>query len=130
MGTRKEFVGSFFCSTVIDVDHFLAAGSLRIKDAVNLPSRPLLHCSSLLLLPLLLALLLRHSLHLRPLLLLLTCVFSHHLRDSIRRGLWFCPVGQTPSLPFPLYLFILPLFSRLALGTPPLSALPLTTHDV
>ena len=103
------------------------------QDAVNLPSRPILHCSSLLLFPLLLALLLRHSLHLRPLLLLLTCVFSHHLRDSIRRGLWFCPVGQTPSLPFPLYLFLLlllPLISRLALGTPPPSALPLTTHEV
>merc|ERR1712013_119395 len=115
-----------------------SAGSLNLKplftqDAVSLPSRPLLHCSTPLLLPLLLLLLLHQSPHLRFLLLFLTCVTSHHLRDSLRRGLWFCPLGETPPLPLPLYfslLLVLPLISRLLLRPQPKPTLPLTAHEV
>jgi len=131
--TNKEFVAAFFSSTLIDIDHFLSAGSLNLKDAVSLPSRPLLHCSSLLLLPLLLLVLLHQSPHLRFLLLFLTCITSHHLRDSLRRGLWFCPLGETSPLPVPLYfslLLVLPFISRFLLRLQPRPTLPLTAHEV
>lgn len=32
---------------------------------------------------------------------------SHQLRDSTRRGMWFCPLGSTPKLPYALYLLVL-----------------------
>lgn len=37
-------------------------------------------------------------------LLLLTAWLTHHLRDSIRRGLWFCPWGSLKPTPYWLYL--------------------------
>lgn len=42
-------------------------------------------------------------------LLLLTAWFTHHLRDSIRRGLWFCPWGSLKPTPYWLYLTIMAL---------------------
>jgi hypothetical protein len=44
---------------------------------------------------------------------------SHQLRDSIRRGLWLCPLGSTAKLPYGLYLTLLgalPLLIRAGLA--------------
>jgi hypothetical protein len=61
------------------------------QDAVSLPQRPFLHCSTLPLLLLLLLLVWRVVTGnlLRLGLLLFSSLFSHHLRDATRRGLWF-----------------------------------------
>ncbi|SFD00843.1 hypothetical protein SAMN05421780_11917 [Flexibacter flexilis DSM 6793] len=33
----------FFISTIIDIDHFILAGSFSVSDAINLPMRPITH---------------------------------------------------------------------------------------
>jgi hypothetical protein len=43
----------------------------------------------------------------RNAILVFSSAISHQLRDSTRRGMWFCPVGSTPKVPYVLYLFIL-----------------------
>jgi hypothetical protein len=44
-----ETVGAFFFGCLVDLDHFAAAGSLRLTDATNLQSRPLGHCLTVML---------------------------------------------------------------------------------
>ncbi|XP_048835986.1 transmembrane protein 267 [Brienomyrus brachyistius] len=98
-------------ASAVDLDHFYLAGSFSLEAALNLPRRPPLHCSSLILL-------LCGSLHLlvgacrlgplwRPLpWLLFISLASHHIRDGTRRGLWVWPLGDTPPLPYWLYVAI------------------------
>ncbi|KAK7497776.1 hypothetical protein BaRGS_00010910 [Batillaria attramentaria] len=95
-------------ASAIDVDHFLAAKSLQLQDAVNLKHRPPFHSTSLVLMltstlwcvsSLLPTLPLK-----KPALLLLTAWLSHHLRDANRRGLWFPPIGSSPPLPSVVYI--------------------------
>ncbi|XP_077487289.1 LOW QUALITY PROTEIN: transmembrane protein 267 [Amblyomma americanum] len=92
--------GLFGCA--VDVDHFLAAKSLKIEDATNLGTRPFLHCSSVVLASLLAAALMGklygQVLVYKVALIALVAVASHHLRDSIRRGLWLWPFGSTSPL--------------------------------
>uniref|UniRef100_A0A023GD69 Transmembrane protein 267 n=1 Tax=Amblyomma triste TaxID=251400 RepID=A0A023GD69_AMBTT len=92
--------GLFGCA--VDVDHFLAARSLKIEDATNLETRPFLHCSSAVLASLSLVALMGKvygSVQIyKVALIALVAVASHHLRDSIRRGLWLWPFGSTGPL--------------------------------
>lgn len=44
--TSFSFKGIFFAglmASIIDIDHFLAAGSMRLESAISLPKRPFLH---------------------------------------------------------------------------------------
>jgi len=122
---------SFLCALVamlVDADHFLAAGSLRLKDALSLSSRPPFHNSSLILI-------LFVSLYTVPYIIgyagdpdslvshlpwiVLVALLSHHVRDATRRGLWFWPFGSTRPLPNWLYITIviaLPLLVKLILS--------------
>ena len=98
-------------SSGLDIDHFISAASLDFESATTLSNRPFLHCSSLLLITFVImlsaALVIRSgSLHTFSL-LCLTAWSTHHLRDSLRRGLFFCPFFQTQPLDYPLYLFVL-----------------------
>jgi len=100
-------------ASLIDVDHFIAASSFKLKDAVHLPNRPFLHNSSLILLivPFIIFPLYNRYNH-RVLewsqlsLVAFTALTTHHLRDGKRRGLWIWPFGSTPPLDFD-YLYIL-----------------------
>lgn len=107
----REIILAGFLASVIDVDHFLLAGSLSLKAALTLPRRPFLHCSTVI--PVV-VLTLKFTMHLfklkdswcfLPWMLLISWT-SHHIRDGIRHGLWICPFGKTSPLPFWLYVII------------------------
>ncbi|VDL31122.1 unnamed protein product [Hymenolepis diminuta] len=110
---------------VVDIDHFIAAGSLSIKAARSLLGRPFLHWTGGLMLLLVLLLIsgyiVRHFCSTSPYLLRLVLVggwvilvswTSHQMRDALRRGLWLWPppshllsppeYHSTPPLPLPL----------------------------
>jgi len=115
-----ELLLSIVLGSVIDLDHFITARSVKIMDAVSLPSRPFLHCTTLMIL--LFQLLLLTSVYFQSTLvyrlswILLISSISHHTRDAQRRGYWLYPFGSTRSIPYWLYIFIiaaLPQFVRL-----------------
>uniref|UniRef100_A0A8C4NBR5 Transmembrane protein 267 n=1 Tax=Eptatretus burgeri TaxID=7764 RepID=A0A8C4NBR5_EPTBU len=94
---------------LLDVDHFLAARSLRIQDALNLSSRPPFHSILAVLVGVSLSEIALRSLELLPSwgflpVMLLTSGLSHQIRDANRRGLWFWPFGTTPPLTYWLYV--------------------------
>jgi len=102
----------FFISCCVDVDHFIAAGSWKLKDALRLKSRPPFHSTSILLPHVILViseLISKQSTGERKrkmewIILSFTAVMTHHLRDAYRRGLWFWPFGSTPPLTTPVYI--------------------------
>ncbi|GFG34782.1 hypothetical protein Cfor_12045 [Coptotermes formosanus] len=100
-----------FCGLIasaVDLDHFAAARSFRIQDARQLSSRSPMHCTSVTLAVSGLMLLLAHvfqwpSLH-HFTWILVAAVVGHHLRDATRRGLWLCPFGSSPPIPYTGYM--------------------------
>ncbi|KAI4492092.1 hypothetical protein M0802_010100 [Mischocyttarus mexicanus] len=103
-------VFSFFLSSFIDVDHFLAARSWKLSDVISLNKRPFLHCTTI---PILLWFILivnsiifnSQSLN-ESAWIISTSFLSHHIRDGTRRGLWFCPFGSTQPIPYYIYIII------------------------
>ncbi|CAG2053525.1 unnamed protein product, partial [Timema podura] len=97
-----------FLSSLIDFDHFIAAKSFHLKDAVGLNSRPFLHCTSVPLTICVVVIVLSHVLGWSTLVripwLVLAALLSHHIRDGTRRGLWMWPFGSTPAIPYSLYV--------------------------
>ncbi|XP_077872817.1 transmembrane protein 267 isoform X1 [Ictidomys tridecemlineatus] len=104
-----EIILAGFLASVIDVDHFLLARSLSLKAALSLPRRPFFHCSTVILVVVLILKLTMHLFKLKdswcflPWMLFISWT-SHHIRDGIRHGLWMCPFGKTSPLPFWLYV--------------------------
>ncbi|KAL0181976.1 hypothetical protein M9458_021351 [Cirrhinus mrigala] len=82
-----------------------------MQDAVNLPHRPPLHCSTLIpalcfsLRLLMWACRLKDSWCSLPWMLFISLT-SHHIRDGVRRGLWMCPFGNTAPISYWLYVTI------------------------
>ena len=95
-------------SSLTDVDHFIQAMSTSLVDATSLPFRPFMHCSSLALLIVIVTLLSSlifgiwwlHSLSF----IAFVAWTTHHLRDGLRRGIWFWPLGSTKAIDYKLYL--------------------------
>ncbi|XP_015920566.2 transmembrane protein 267 [Parasteatoda tepidariorum] len=89
-----------FFAGIIDVDHFLMAKSLNLKDAVSLPSRPPFHNTTLLVSIVTCFIILMHNIEQKPAekigWFMLVAVVSHHLRDAMRRGLWLWPFETKP----------------------------------
>lgn len=83
-------------------DHIL------FQNATHLEKRPFLHCTTVPIVLWILLILLSsifHSSHLEHISWVVLAAFlSHHIRDSTRRGLWFCPFGSTRPLPYYLYV--------------------------
>ncbi|XP_076373976.1 transmembrane protein 267 isoform X2 [Tachypleus tridentatus] len=109
-----------FIACVVDLDHFMMAKSFRLKDALNLGSRPPFHCTSVLFLAslciVIFAVVLKISWLVKLGLLFTVAVLSHHLRDSVRRGLWLWPLSSTRPLAYWLYCILLvslPLFIQI-----------------
>ncbi|XP_021937357.1 transmembrane protein 267 isoform X1 [Zootermopsis nevadensis] len=95
-------------ASAIDLDHFAAARSLRIEDALRLSSRPFLHCTSVPLAVSGIMVMVAHifcwpSLH-RLSWIFVVAILSHHLRDAARRGLWLYPFGSIPPIPSAVYI--------------------------
>lgn len=94
------FAACIFGSVCIDIDHFLSAMSYRLYDATHLPSRPFGH--SVLFCMVASLLVYGYSRSTYGAYMIFCCIISHQLRDSVRRGLWFWPIGSTPAIPFPI----------------------------
>lgn len=113
---RQRIAEGILCLALamsVDLDHFMAAKSFHLKDALSLQKRPFFHATTLIII--IDGILIVMSLLLRTRSLqLFTMIFSvawlsHHVRDSVRRGLWFPPFGETPQLPKFLYLICISL---------------------
>uniref|UniRef100_K3X9A3 Transmembrane protein 267 n=1 Tax=Globisporangium ultimum (strain ATCC 200006 / CBS 805.95 / DAOM BR144) TaxID=431595 RepID=K3X9A3_GLOUD len=97
-------------ASLLDVDHFIAAGSFSISGATHLKHRPFGHavtfivaviatvwsCSS------------KRTLQARRrrVCFVIIALLSHQLRDGMRLGLWFWPLGSTPPIEYLLYLLL------------------------
>ncbi|KAL0275385.1 UNVERIFIED_CONTAM: hypothetical protein PYX00_003244 [Menopon gallinae] len=103
-----EIVTCGLISSFIDLDHFMAARSFNLKDAVNLSHRPMFHCTSGAMAVsggmLMIAYLLHISWLYRFACIVIAAFLSHHIRDSTRRGLWIWPFGVTKPIPYFAYL--------------------------
>ncbi|CDS41119.1 hypothetical transcript [Echinococcus multilocularis] len=116
---------SALIAIVVDIDHFIATGSLSIKAAQSLPGRPFLHWSGCLVALAVVLLvgssMIQHHWFAVPRLvrqtvdggwITLVAWSSHQLRDSLRRGLWLwppprfllSPPGHIHTPPLPLLL--------------------------
>ncbi|CAO1400824.1 unnamed protein product [Diamesa serratosioi] len=98
-------------SSIIDVDHFIAAKSLKLTDATNLNGRPFLHNSTipatLLIILIYLSFSSKYSSYSLWISMLFIAFTTHHLRDANRRGLWFAPFGETPPLSNLMYILLI-----------------------
>jgi hypothetical protein len=128
--TASSLAAAVLCGIVacaLDIDHFLAAGSLSMDGAMGLHRRPFGHSVTFvaasvfaaLFLPALVPSTARCAAVHHLWLLLLVAWGTHQLRDATRRGLWFWPAGSTPPVPYWLYLAALalvPLVTQRAMG--------------
>jgi len=109
----SEVVLAATLSSLVDLDHFIAAKSFSLKAATSLQSRPFLHDSLVpilvLLTSLLLGLLDKSGLITRLGILTFSSLLSHHFRDAWRRGLWFRGIGVL-ELHYWTYIFLTFLF--------------------
>jgi len=109
----SEVVLAATLSSLVDLDHFIAAKSFSLKAATSLQSRPFLHDSLVpilvLLTSLLLGLLDKSGLITRLGILTFSSLLSHHFRDAWRRGLWFRGIGVL-ELNYWTYIFLTFLF--------------------
>ncbi|XP_052089177.1 transmembrane protein 267-like [Mytilus californianus] len=114
-----ECSGCMMLAMVIDVDHFIAARSIKLKSALSLSKRPIFHASSIIPVAVgciwIISYLRSNDLLKRLSLIFLVAWTSHHIRDGTRRGLWFPPFGSTQPLPKTTYVILimfLPLLLR------------------
>ncbi|XP_012278053.1 transmembrane protein 267 [Orussus abietinus] len=103
-----RILSCFLVSSFVDLDHFIVARSWKLHDATHLERRPFLHCSTL---PIIIWLFLLSISIMYNLpntndyaWIILAGFLSHHIRDATRRGMWFCPIGSTKPIPYPIYL--------------------------
>lgn len=101
-----------FCtalSSLIDVDHFIVARSLYLKDLLNLRQRGIFHCTTFWLVISTILIFYSHfcrKLNIYILTYMIIIAFSsHHIRDGYRRGLWLYPFGHTPPINKFVYTF-------------------------
>lgn len=93
-------------ASLVDVDHFLAAGSFNLKNALHLNKRPPFHNTSLVLVVALVFIILsrlRSKMWIFGL-MFLSSWLTHHIRDANHRGLWLSPFGHTPLFSTQLYI--------------------------
>ncbi len=101
-------------SSLVDVDHFIAAKSLRLEAALSLPYRPFLHCSTLPLVVLASTAVANRLFDFPRLerfgLLTFVSMMSHHTTDGVRRGVWLPPLSGAITISFGLHLALLAFF--------------------
>ncbi|KAG6463782.1 transmembrane protein 267 [Manduca sexta] len=103
-----------FCtvvSSLIDIDHVIAAWSLQWKDITNAKQRGIFHATTFWLIVVLILTLYGYVIKKQSLYtlsaILLVSALSHHLRDANRRGIWMPPLGSTPPLNKLIYITLL-----------------------
>ena len=118
--TSQDWVLACLCSLVslgMDVDHFIAGGSLSMKAAFNLQTRPFAHTVAFLV-TVVFFVYLAASKGLLPAytpLLVATAFGGHQLRDSTKRGFTWGPaaLGSSPLTPY--YTVYLPIMALVPL---------------
>jgi membrane-bound metal-dependent hydrolase YbcI (DUF457 family) len=101
-----ELTSALIIGSLLDADHFLAAGSPHLKAATNLQSRPFGHnlffISTV-------SMIIFFLLPRRMSLLFFTSTFSHLIRDALRHGFTLCPWSSlsSPSISYPMHLIML-----------------------
>ncbi|XP_055895670.1 transmembrane protein 267-like isoform X2 [Biomphalaria glabrata] len=116
LGEKKKWLNVLFCAFLaasVDLDHFMAAGSLDLKKALHLQHRPPFHITSLIPAVVFLCWIIGYY---RPSMKVFSLMFlaswlSHHLRDANHRGLWLAPFGHTPVFPSVVYIFLIVVLS-------------------
>ncbi|CAH1402525.1 unnamed protein product [Nezara viridula] len=130
-----EILSCGIIASFIDLDHFIAARSLTLQDALHLNRRPPFHSTSLLILVFFSFYISGKVLNINVLNQMSWIIFvaggSHHLRDGVRRGLWFPPFGSTPPLHHVIYLGSLALLPHIvAFLMPNISAPKVTRYMI
>lgn len=106
----RDTLAAAIVGSAVDLDHFVAAGSLSLRAATRLQSRPWLHSVlAVIALPALVV-----PLSTSAALLIATSVASHQCRDAQRRGFWLARTWHTPPLSRPAYLVSLVCLALLA----------------
>lgn len=99
------FAAGAAASVLIDLDHFIAAGSFRVKDLVSMESRPAAHSLLFLILFSAAIYLLTQNLLLAG--ALFSGMFIHLTRDMIEgRTYILYPIKRLHSFPFAVYILI------------------------
>ncbi|KAG6974831.1 hypothetical protein JG688_00002871 [Phytophthora aleatoria] len=97
-------------ASLLDVDHFIAAGALNLAGATHLNGRPFGHAVTFIIAVAMLVSRWSRKCQARTrryrVCFVVVAWFSHQLRDGMRRGLWFWPLGSTPPINYFLYLFM------------------------
>jgi hypothetical protein len=101
-----ELISALLIGSLLDADHFIAAGSPYLKAATNLQSRPFGHNLFFIFT---VSIIIFFLLPRRMSLLFLTSTFSHLIRDALRRGFTLCPWSSlsSPSISYPMHLIML-----------------------
>uniref|UniRef100_A0A182WAN6 Transmembrane protein 267 n=1 Tax=Anopheles minimus TaxID=112268 RepID=A0A182WAN6_9DIPT len=121
--THQQYYALLFVATIvsslIDLDHFIVAKSLSLRDATHLDRRPFLHNSAICLVALILVILTKcvGSIKWSLFAVMMFIGFTtHHLRDATRRGIWFkVPFhdSNSPAVPYELYLLLVNIIPHL-----------------
>ncbi|EEY67141.1 uncharacterized protein PITG_04076 [Phytophthora infestans T30-4] len=106
---RKCFLNGITAS-LLDIDHFIAAGALNLAKATHLHGRPFGHSVTFIIAVVWLVTRYSKKCQARKrrnrVSFIVVAWLSHQLRDGMRRGLWFWPFGSTPPINYFLYLFM------------------------
>ena len=87
--SSKRVLAVATLSSLIDIDHFIAARSFRLSNALTAPYRGIFHCSGLLLTVNLI--LFSNCCSTTTGLCFLAAWLPHHIRDATRRGFYLFP---------------------------------------
>ncbi|KAG7380470.1 hypothetical protein PHYPSEUDO_007172 [Phytophthora pseudosyringae] len=108
LGMLKKCFLNGITASLLDVDHFIAAGALSLAGATHLDGRPFGHTVTFIIVVALLVNRWSRTCQARKrrhrVCFIVVAWFSHQLRDGMRRGLWFWPMGSTPPVNYFLYL--------------------------
>jgi hypothetical protein len=106
----KKCLFNAVTASLLDVDHFIAAGALSLAGATHLQGRPFGHAVTFIILVALLVARWSRKCQARRrrhrVCFVVVAWLSHQLRDGMRRGLWFWPFGSSPPLNYLLYLLM------------------------
>ncbi|KAE8898317.1 hypothetical protein PF005_g3220 [Phytophthora fragariae] len=108
LGMLKKCFFNGITASLLDVDHFIAAGALTLAGATHLNGRPFGHAVTFIIVVALLVSRCSRRVQARKrryrVCFIVVAWFSHQLRDGMRLGLWFWPLGSTPPVNYFLYV--------------------------
>jgi hypothetical protein len=101
-----------FTAAILDIDHFIAAGAMSIDGATHLKGRPFGHAVTFVIAVTILVWVVSKARgaskwrRIHRVCFVIITLMSHQIRDGNRLGLWLWPIGSTPGIFYPVYLFM------------------------